>query len=121
MIIRKYYCDNCDLELKTGFGEYRYVVKDDGELEKLHHPCEVLQIQNVLGENASEELIEQRTGYKAYYLCRSCVDLFAGERDENVDCPECGSENVRSQNELVDENCPRCETGSIVTENIGVT
>lgn len=120
MRIRDFYCDTCDFEMPSGFGEYRYVVKDDGEREKLQHPGESLQIRKVLGEDASDELIEERTGYRAFYACQSCGTAFEEERDENPGCPECGSNDTVTQNELVGEPCPRCEEGTFIDETTGI-
>lgn len=106
--------------MPTGFGEYRYVITDDGSRETLHHPCEELQIRNVLGEDASRELIERRTGYRAYYVCKDCGHAFEDERDREPTCSECDGNDVVTQNELVGDTCPRCEDGTFVSEIRGV-
>jgi DNA-directed RNA polymerase subunit RPC12/RpoP len=121
MRLRDFYCDSCDFRMPSGFGEYRYVVTDDGERQRLHHPAEILQILDVLGEDASDELIEERTGYRAYYVCRRCGAAFEAERGEADDCPECGHGDVVTQNELVGKPCPRCEEGTFVDETTGIT
>jgi len=119
MRIRDFYCDTCSFEMPSGFGEYMYVVDDDGERHGLQHPCEGMQIRKILGEDASDELIEERTGYRAFYVCQVCGHAFEEERGEAEKCPECGSEDVVSQNELVGEPCPRCEDGTFVDETTG--
>jgi primosomal protein N' len=119
--LRDFYCDTCDFRMPSGFGEYRYVVTDDGEREALQHPCEALQIRNVLGDDASDDLIAERTGYRAFYVCRDCGAAFEAERDEDPPCPECASDATVTQNELVGEPCPRCEDGTFVDETTGVT
>lgn len=120
MRIRDFYCDTCDFQMPSGFGEYMYVVDDEGERHRLQHPGEGLQIRKILGEDASDDLIEERRGYRAYYVCRECGHAFEEERDEDVGCPECGSGDVVTQNELVGESCPRCEDGTFVDEVTGV-
>ncbi|WP_313694108.1 hypothetical protein [Halorarum halobium] len=121
MRVREFYCDTCDFWMPGGFGEYRYVITDDGEREKLLHPGEGLQIRKVLGEDASDELIEERTGYMVYYACRDCAAVFELEREEDEElCPECGSGDVTSENDLVGESCPSCGEGTFVDETTGI-
>ena len=120
MRVREFYCDSCAFRMPSGFGEYRYVVTDDGERETLQHPGEALQIRKVLGEDASDDLIEERTGFRAYFVCRDCGAAFEAERDEEPDCPDCSGDDVLTQNELVGEPCPRCEDGTFVDETTGI-
>lgn len=120
MRILAYHCDSCEFAMLTRVGEYRYVITDDDDRETLQHPGEELQILNVLGEDASDELLEQRTGYRAYYVCRGCGHAFEAERDHEPDCSECDSSDVTTQNELVGDPCPHCEEGTFVTETKGI-
>lgn len=106
--------------MPSGFGEYRYVLTDDGERETLLHPGESLQIRDVLGEDASDERIEERTGYRAYYVCRACGHAFEAERGEPTTCPDCDAADVVTQNELVGEPCPRCTDGTFTSETTGI-
>lgn len=106
--------------MPSGFGEYMYVVDDGGERHELSHPCEELQIRKILGADASDELVEDRRGFRAYYVCRECGHAFEEERDEAQRCPKCSCSDVLTQNELVGESCPRCGEGTFVDETTGV-
>ena len=120
MRISDFYCDTCSFQMPSGFGEYRYIVTDDGERQTLQHPGEALQIRNVLGEDASDELIEERTGYVAFYACRDCAEVFELDREAEKVCPECSSSDVVTEWDLVDESCPKCGDGTFVQETTGV-
>jgi len=106
--------------MPSGFGEYRYVVTDDGERKVARHPGEILDIYSVLGWDASDELIEERTGYTAFYACRDCAEVFEKDREDEETCPGCGSGNVVSEVDLVGETCPDCGEGTFVSEDRGV-
>jgi hypothetical protein len=74
----------------------------------------------VIDEDASQEEIDRRAGFNTHCFCIHCgtqVDLNL-DRDEKA-CPECRSNTVKTIDELVDQQCPVCETGTIVAEDTG--
>lgn len=87
------------------------------------HPNEYIIVNRVLGENPSEETRDKRTGFNSHCVCRDCLSQFDldVERDKRQ-CPACGSAQVRTQEELVDETCPNCDEGTFIQgECHGVT
>ena len=142
--IHEYHCDTCAFTMPSGWGGYMYVqarvcsecgetveeteavcggcetptdeIEADGYTRVLcPHPMEFITVQNVLGEDPSEETREARTGFNSYCVCRDCVSQFAldMERDERR-CPECDGGRVATLDELVGEACPNCAEGTFV-------
>lgn len=97
-----------------------YSIAEDGERVLCPHPGEMKRAREVIGEDASQEEIDRRTGFNTHCFCTHCdtqvdIDL---DRDEKA-CPECGSNAVKTVDELVDKQCPICEDGTIVAEDTG--
>jgi hypothetical protein len=77
--------------------------------------------QEVLGKDASDELISQMTGQNYDCLCLSCLSQFEIDIDKEIrDCPSCHSNQVRTVLELTDRVCPTCKVGTIVQEDMGI-
>lgn len=117
-----YYCtdDSCDFTAPEGWGYYMYAVTDDGERVTCPHPGEREAAREVIGSDATEAELDDRTGFNYYCVCLNCVAQFDldPERDEMV-CPDCGGEAVERIVDLVDEPCPACESGTFVAEDTG--
>lgn len=147
--INRYHCDECDFEMAQGWGGQMYVVADvcpfcgetlrrtndycsgcgtlvetidAGESERVvcPHPGEDRTVRAVLGDDVSEEKYESRTGFSSNCVCTDCLEQFKldVERDERR-CPECGSDAVRTEQELVGDRCPKCEDGTFVETSTG--
>jgi hypothetical protein len=138
--INKYECNNCWLSFPGGWGGYMYVIENSlwhrGRRRACGHPCEEETVYEVLGKDASQKLIEARTGYNSYCVCQSCLQQFALDigDDEKVwswrryyakegygalrrrdkrKCPYCKSKDVKTVMELVGQPCPKCKEGTI--------
>ena len=119
--ICEYRCDNCGFRLERGWVEYAYVTDDRGKRIHWPHPMEMQKVYEVLGYDASEELIKARTGTLTVCVCLDCTGRFELdlERDERR-CPRCGSEQVKTVWEMVGKTCPKCGMGTIVEIDTGI-
>ena len=126
--ISNYHCSRCDFALPSGWGSYMYVIDDLGNRIVCPHPGEGFIVACVLGPDASRDLVKERTGHNSHCVCRACLCQFGADlicrhgddrgRDPRV-CPQCGSEDVRTVEELVGRRCPKCKVGRIVSEWTG--
>jgi hypothetical protein len=71
-----YECDKCGFNLESGWGGEMYVLKQNGDMTRCIHPGERWTIDSVLGEDASDELIRQRTGFDSDCVCLDCLSQF---------------------------------------------
>lgn len=97
-----------------------YAEADNGERITCPHPDERAKARQVIGEDATDEEVDARTGFNYYCICIDCVELF--ERDPQRDrllCPNCGSTAIELLVELVDRLCPHCGAGDFVAEDTG--
>lgn len=97
------------------------------------HPSEHSIIIQVLGTpSPSRELINQKVGFLSHCICLDCLRQFNAdyghyyykldglphkdgvkpEKDKR-ECPNCKSQNVRTEMEMVDQYCPKCKKGVI--------
>ena len=60
-----FYCSDpdCEFEMPSGWGYYMYAIADDGERVHCPHPGEMGRAREVIGEDASREEIDRRTGF----------------------------------------------------------
>ncbi|MFC7019637.1 MULTISPECIES: hypothetical protein [Haloarcula] len=148
--INQYHCNDCDFEMARGWGGQMYVLAevcpfcgetlkqtndycsgcgtlvetiDAEEFKRVvcPHPGEQQTVRAVLGDDVSEEEYESRTGFNSNCVCIDCLEQFELdiERDERR-CPECGSDVVRTEQELVGDQCPKCEDGTFVETSTGM-
>jgi len=147
--ISEYKCNKCSFTLPKGWGGYLYVIDDKGNRIVCIHPSERTIIQKVLGKEASEAIIRERTGYNSDCVCLDCLrqfELDIGDaegkgdrgtyswryyyyeyrpygtmrrRDKRI-CPKCSSSNVKTIPEIVGEICPKCKEGVIEETLIGM-
>ncbi len=112
--INRFECDKCDFKLPSGWGGHMYVSDQAGNRIVCPHPAEYAKAYQVLGGDASWELIEQRTGFNSVCLCRDCLQIFHLDlkRDART-CLNCRSSRVASLEELVGGICPKCMIGTI--------
>ena len=113
-LIERFACNECDLQLPTGWGGHTYAVDDLGRRVVCPHPAEFDTVHRVTGMGYSEADAAGRTGFASDCICRQCLiqtelDL---KRDRRT-CPSCGSGDVRSVHELIGKPCPRCEVGIV--------
>jgi hypothetical protein len=133
--ISDYKCNKCGFTLPTGWGGYLYVLDDSGNRIPCLHPGEMPQIIDVLGKDVSGETIHERTGFNSHCLCLDCLHQFDADfkmknwlydgpylwntsqkrkrSGDKRECPECGSNRVRTEIELVGTLCPKCKTGIV--------
>jgi len=118
--IFEYRCDSCGFYLGTGWGEDMYVQDWNGKRIICPHPAEMKKVYEVLGADASQELIEARTGILTDCVCLDCLWKFNLDlgRDERK-CPRCGSKRVETVLDMVGKKCPKCKTGTIVEIDTG--
>lgn len=106
--------------MPSGWGYYMYAIADTGERVHCPHPGEMNRAREVIGEDATQEEIDSRTGFNTYCFCIQCktqVDLDL-DRDEKA-CPECRSNTVKTIDELVNDQCPVCDVGTVTAEDTG--
>jgi hypothetical protein len=78
-------------------------------------------VYEVLGKDATDELIREMTGHNSDCLCLSCLSQFEMDVDkEQRSCPGCQSNQVSAVRELVGGVCPKCKAGTIVEEDTGI-
>lgn len=119
-VIYNYRCTNCNLSFPQGWGGYMYVKNSYGEKIVCMHPVEMDIVYEVLGKDASDELIHTMTGQNSDCICLSCLSQFEMDVDkEKRDCPICHSNQVSAVLELVQGQCPACKVGIIVQEDTG--
>lgn len=97
-----------------------YATDDAGKRVVCKHPGEWNQAHDVIGGDATEEKFRERTGFLSNCVCSDCLAQFRLdlERDERI-CEKCGSGNVKSTNESVGSQCPKCKVGVIQAEDTG--
>jgi len=125
-----YKCTKCEFYLASGWGGSMYVEDNNGERIHCGHPLEHVTVSEVLGEDASPELVKARTGFNSECVCLDCLHQFEAdlgderanvwrmfygadrEKDERR-CPKCRSTNVKTTFELIGSPCPQCKEGVI--------
>jgi len=112
--INRYACNECNLELPSGWGGYTYAVDNLGRRVVCPHPGEFQTVYEVTGLNYTEAREAGRVGFAQHCVCLDCLKQFDLdlERDAAV-CPECSSPQVRSLRDLIGQKCPRCKVGLI--------
>jgi predicted RNA-binding Zn-ribbon protein involved in translation (DUF1610 family) len=147
--VHEYHCDQCDFEMPSGWGGMMYVEaevcpscgaevhrskdhcfacgKPTEEIDAdtytrvtCRHPMEAETVRRVLGRAPPSEEKEDRTGFNSNCVCTECLAQFGldVESDER-ECRDCGSDAVYAAEELVDEACPNCGTGTFWKEWTG--
>lgn len=129
--INEYKCNKCGYSFPRGWGGYMYVIDGSGKRIICPHPAEMHTVSKVLGENASRELIMDKTGFNSDCVCLNCLHQFeldigdyeiaeswryfygAIRRRDERRCLYCNSVEVRTVFELIDEPCPKCKEGKI--------
>ena len=83
--IHDYHCtdDACDFAGPSGWDYYMYAEADDGERVTCPHPGERAKAREVIGEDASDEEIDERTGFNYHCVCVDCTEQF--DRDPQRD------------------------------------
>ena len=126
--INEYKCSNCNIKLPRGWGYYLYVEDDSGKRITCGHPVEEIIINSFLGEDASEKLRDERTGFNSYCICLDCLKQFEadleikknGTSKDPRECPKCKSPNISTLKELVGQLCPKCKKGRIIEKFTGL-
>ena len=134
--IDEYKCNKCGFALPEGWGYSFYVEDDKGDRIICPHPEERQYVEDVLGRNAPQELIRERTGFNSFCVCLDCLHQFQAdlgisgwspyedfkvpigarvrpEKDKR-ECPKCKSIRVKIELEMVGKVCPKCKEGIIV-------
>lgn len=120
--IARFHCtdEECDFSGPEGWGYYMYAIDDSGERHTCPHPGEQARAREVIGPDATDEEIDERTGFNYYCVCVDCSTLF--EKDPQRDtlvCPACQSRAVTLMTELVGSPCPACGEGTFIREDTG--
>lgn len=97
------------------------MIDEHGERIICPHPGELVTVARVLGENASQELIEARTGFHSDCVCADCLHQFQLDvrRDERK-CQHCNSRNVHTAREMIGKVCPKCNEGTVEEIETGI-
>ncbi|MEF8778287.1 MAG: hypothetical protein V5A36_05185, partial [Natronomonas sp.] len=126
MYVRGIKCPACDAHARPDAdicAECGTKISDDDrgyERVPCQHPSESATVRNVLGSRASDEFVDEHTGFNAYCLCLACNAQF--ERDLDRDgrrCPACVATEVYTEREMVGKSCPACEIGIVVERFTG--
>lgn len=120
--IARFYCTNeeCGFSGPEGWGYYMYAIDDSGDRKTCAHPGEMARAREIIGPDATDEEIDDRTGFNYHCVCVDCATLF--EKDPQRDaliCPECESRAVTLMTELVGAPCPDCGEGTFIREDTG--
>lgn len=112
--IHRHECNQCGLELPSGWGGHTYVQDPHGHRIICPHPGEGAKVRDVTGLDMAAASQAGLVGLASNCICGSCFEQFDLdlERDSRK-CPACASQNVCSVQELIDHPCPRCKTGLI--------
>jgi hypothetical protein len=127
--INDFKCNTCKFKMPRGSGGYIYVKNERGDKVLCPHPDESITIAKVLGINEGEilgfpwfslsdqapkDLIEQSVGFNSHCVCLDCLFQFDLDVEkENRECPKYKSSEIRTEVEIVGENCPKCKVGII--------
>ncbi len=66
------------------------------------------------------KLINERTGFDSDCLCSDCLSQFRIDvKKEEKKCPRCSSLNVKTQEEMINQPCPKCKEGRIQAIDTG--
>jgi hypothetical protein len=111
--VYEFSCSTCDFTT-MGSDPHLYVVDANGERIICIHPGEEGTIAEVLGEDASPELIRQRVGWFTTYMCFECaMQLHIDNKQDPVICGKCGSTQVVEMEKWEGQLCPKCKAGRI--------
>lgn len=115
-------------------------IKGTAKLERVKclHPGECRKIRELLLwrekiERPSQELVNERVGFLSHCICIGCLHQFdadyghyyfsinhgyphengARPEKDKRECPNCKSANVKTEEEMVDQYCPKCKKGVI--------
>lgn len=136
--VHKLGCDSCGFSLPEGWGGQMYVKNDAGEKIICPHPNESSLVSRVLGLKEEDvflwlsgkkeeikdsdivEVLEERTGFNSFCICLDCLHQFTLDLEkEERGCSECGSEDIKSEREMVDKPCPKCKKGIMKIKSKG--
>ena len=110
----RFECDKCGYSLPPGEGGYMYVTDQSGNRIACLHPSEDSMVFAVLGENATTQLIKERTGRNSHCVCMDCLAEFDLDVQRDViACPSCESPRASTVIELIGKSCPKCKGGTI--------
>ncbi len=120
--VSTFYCDNdgCGFEGPAGRGYYMYAVADDGERIECPSPGELSRAREVIGPDAPEAELDERTGFNYHCACVDCAAVcdLDPTRDP-MTCPECGSRAIARTVDLVGSKCPECGEGTFTEGDAG--
>ena len=69
-------------------------------------------LQKLLGFKDIPKLTNERTGILTNVICFDCCNRFNIDMDrDNLVCPSCQSQNVKSASKIDNEECPKCHSG----------
>lgn len=106
-------CNTCGFRLDWGIGGTMYVINDTGERIITPHPLEYSMRDAILGEDASEELINEKTGFLQSWLCLDCLSISSLDlKRDTLKCQECNSIHGEATIDMVGQRCPRCNDPS---------
>ena len=115
-----YTCDFCGYSPRDNITHRTYVVDNEGNRIKCFANSRISILGAVLGFDASQGLIKQKTGVWYGSVCLDCLDEF--NLDYNKDelkCPQCSSTNISPTYKLANQNCPKCKSGIIISTMSG--
>jgi hypothetical protein len=115
----EYRCYRCNLAYPTGWGGYRYYIRESGERVAVPHSDPKI-VYEVTGLTARHAQAEGRAGFASYCLCFDCLAQFDLDVERDVkQCPRCSSLNVRTARGSVGALCPSCKVGRFLEHNTG--
>jgi len=113
MVLHRYLCTDCDLNLGLS-GLPRYIALDDDTRVPYR---DMWELQFLTGMSPQEAHEKGRIGEWSHCLCFACLHVFDLDLHRDVKCcPKCGSLDVKSTRGAVGCRCPRCGKGTIHEE-----
>ena len=121
--IYAYECDACGFSLPCGWGGCMYVVNNQGERIACPHPGEFRMVKMITGYSPFDPSVPKGaiiTGFNSHCVCPACLSKFDLDVDQDERrCPECGSGEIYTEEEMIGKECPRCHKGIIEKVNTG--
>ena len=114
-------CDQCGLKPLEVDAKRMYVTDSFGGRHLCLHPLEYSMVEKYLGENASDQLLQERTGHCEDYFCTTCfkISLMDEHRDKMI-CPKCKRGEMNRGIGFANQKCPKCMLGFIKPVQKGI-
>ncbi len=127
--IYEHRCSFCGFILDESTGGFLYLQNNRGERVPLKDPGEREIIAQMIrmeeeslkncdalagSQSALIDFMEERVGYLTSCVCIDCLGQFGLDlRKDEIECPNCRSQDVRTLLEMSGKRCPKCKSGHL--------